>query len=334
MYKISVICPVYNSEKYIRRTINSIINQSFGFQNIELILVDDCSTDSSREIINEYVKKYENIKLYWSDTNHGFPGYGRNVGIEKSSADYVMFIDNDDEYCPTFCETAYNSILDNSCDVVSANYLLIHNNNITKENIFSKVSNNTKEDIFSIDLDGFYNFSSAFVWTKIFKKSIILKNDIRFVEDRWGEDVLFLWDFFYHANRLVCIDYYGYKWYRDGSNLSYFSKKATLGILNSYYDIYDSVSGKYDNVDYEEIFRSSVEGTIMRICMSFDKISEIKPMILELYKFEKHVNFNGELPHYWATIVNNFILKRHFTIVVFMLWCIRKVKTVVDLING
>lgn len=61
MYKISMIIPVYNAEKYLKRTINSIINQSIGFENIELILVDDNSQDNSKSIIEEYVAKYDNV---------------------------------------------------------------------------------------------------------------------------------------------------------------------------------------------------------------------------------------------------------------------------------
>ena len=98
MYKISMIIPVYNAEKYLKRTINSIINQSIGFENIELILVDDNSQDNSKSIIEEYVAKYDNVIGIYSNENHGFPGFGRNKGIEIASAQYIMFSDNDDEH--------------------------------------------------------------------------------------------------------------------------------------------------------------------------------------------------------------------------------------------
>jgi len=69
MYKISMIIPVYNAEKYLKRTINSIINQSIGFENIELILVDDNSQDNSKSIIEEYVAKYDNVIGIYSNNN-------------------------------------------------------------------------------------------------------------------------------------------------------------------------------------------------------------------------------------------------------------------------
>ena len=98
MYKVSVIMPVYNAEEYLGNALDSVINQSMGFENIELILVDDKSTDNSRNIIEEYSNIYYNIKPIFLDENSGCPGIPRNVGIKNASSDYIMFIDNDDEY--------------------------------------------------------------------------------------------------------------------------------------------------------------------------------------------------------------------------------------------
>ena len=98
MYLISVIIPVYNAEKHLENAISSIINQSIEFKNIELILIDDNSNDKSQEIIKNYAKTYDNIISIYSNKNHGFPGFGRNQGIKNATADYIMFLDNDDEY--------------------------------------------------------------------------------------------------------------------------------------------------------------------------------------------------------------------------------------------
>ena len=104
MYKVSIIIPIYNSEKYLERTINSIIKQTIGFENLELILVDDNSTDSSRDIVEKFAKKYENIIYYFSRENHGCPGFGRNLGVEMANSEYIMYCDNDDEYDSELCE--------------------------------------------------------------------------------------------------------------------------------------------------------------------------------------------------------------------------------------
>ena len=80
-YKVSVIIPVYNAQDTIKRCIDSVINQTLGFSNIELIIYDDASTDNTSKILKEYDKKYDNIVLILSDENSGNAGKGRNEGI-------------------------------------------------------------------------------------------------------------------------------------------------------------------------------------------------------------------------------------------------------------
>ena len=82
MYKISIITPIFNAEKFLRNTIESIIKQSIGFENIELILIDDKSTDKSGEIIKDYANKYDNIKPIFLEKNSGAASFPRNKGIE------------------------------------------------------------------------------------------------------------------------------------------------------------------------------------------------------------------------------------------------------------
>ena len=89
-YKVSVIMPIYNAEKNLENTIKSVINQTIGFENIELILVDDASTDNSKKIIKRFQEKYPNIIAYFSENNHGFPGFGRNIGLKLATSEYIM----------------------------------------------------------------------------------------------------------------------------------------------------------------------------------------------------------------------------------------------------
>lgn len=126
-FKVSVIIPVYNAQDTIKRSIDSVINQTMGFSNIELILYDDNSTDGTRKILKEYSNSYENIVLILSDENSGYAGKGRNEGIKIASADYIMFMDSDDEYESDMCETLYNKIINENADIVSSNYLNVDN---------------------------------------------------------------------------------------------------------------------------------------------------------------------------------------------------------------
>lgn len=91
---VTVITPLYNAEKYIAETIESVINQSY--QNWEMIIVDDCSTDNSREIVKEYEKKDRRIRLIESESNFGGPARPRNIGLDNAKGEYIAFLDADD----------------------------------------------------------------------------------------------------------------------------------------------------------------------------------------------------------------------------------------------
>lgn len=94
-YLISVVLPVYNCEKYLRDSLDSIANQTLGIENIEVIIVDDCSTDNSFEIAKEYESKYPSIKTVQHEYNQGC-GPGRNTGLKYVTTDYVTYLDGDD----------------------------------------------------------------------------------------------------------------------------------------------------------------------------------------------------------------------------------------------
>lgn len=124
--KISTIIPVYNTSKYLKKCIDSIINQSIGFNNIELILVNDGSTDDSEKIINKYLKKYENIKYIYQE-NSG-QAVARNKGLELASGDYISFIDSDDYIDLNMYEELYSMVENNNLDIVTCDYTFIRSN--------------------------------------------------------------------------------------------------------------------------------------------------------------------------------------------------------------
>lgn len=113
MVKISVVMPVYNVEKYLEESINSVLNQTF--KNFELICVNDGSTDNSPEILKKY-SKYENIKII-NQKNSG-SGAARNTGLKHSNGDYIYFMDSDDYIEPTTLEDLYNNAIRNDSDIV------------------------------------------------------------------------------------------------------------------------------------------------------------------------------------------------------------------------
>lgn len=104
-YKISIIIPIYNTEKYLETSISSVINQTIGFDNIELILINDGSIDDSYKICEKYKKLFDNVK-YINEKNHGV-SYSRNLGIKLSKGKYILFLDSDDFISKNTCKDLY-----------------------------------------------------------------------------------------------------------------------------------------------------------------------------------------------------------------------------------
>lgn len=142
MYKISIIIPIFNVEKYLKRALNSIINQTMDFKDIEVIMVDDCSTDNSRKIIEEYSNKYSNFIGIYHEKNSGCAAIPRNTGLKVASGEYIMFLDPDDEYSLDCCEKLYNTIREYDADVAFGRFVYVYDNKKTVEKSYSPYDDN------------------------------------------------------------------------------------------------------------------------------------------------------------------------------------------------
>lgn len=320
-YKISIIIPVYNAENSLKRCVDSIINQSIGFDNIELILVDDNSKDNSREIIQDYCNVYENIVGVFLEENHGFPGFGRNIAIKKATANYIMFIDNDDEYTPEICEKLYENMISNDADLVQCNH--IHKDGINT--VYISIPESEKGVDSFLDGDIIQHITTL-VWDKIFKRSIILENNIRFIEDAFGEDDLFVIEYCLNANKLIKLnDFYGYIYY--GGHLSDFSLKLVLDKINVSY-LTNNLFKKYSvSFNISNYFNSGINMVIgMAILVEDIKLKDISDILIKLYSFEKEINFENkylEVP--FIRFINSFILKNRLTISKYIIYILNRV---------
>lgn len=122
MDKISFIVPIYNVEPYLHRCVNSLLNQTY--ENIEIILVDDCSPDNSKSIMESYSEKDGRIKCIFQPENKGVSA-ARNSGLEVATGDWIAFCDGDDWYLPEFCEEMLKSAKENGSDFIICNYQLV-----------------------------------------------------------------------------------------------------------------------------------------------------------------------------------------------------------------
>ena len=120
---ITIAVAVYNAEKYLRDCMDSVVNQTY--QNLEIICVNDCSTDKSLEILEEYAAKDRRIKIITNSQNSGL-GVTRNVGIDAAHGEYVLFIDSDDWLDLTACEKLLSKAKENNSDIVFFSAYLVN----------------------------------------------------------------------------------------------------------------------------------------------------------------------------------------------------------------
>ncbi len=194
--KISVIIPIYNSSQTLERTINSVITQTY--KNLEIILVNDGSTDDSIEICKKYAEK-DNRIIIVNQENKGV-GEARNHGIDISTGDFISFVDSDD----TMDENLYKELIATqivtNADIVESGAKVV----LGKDNEIFPYEKKDKIIIYENHdyMKNYLNFSlNVSVWGKIYKRELI--GDIRFPDLNINEDFVFLWEIVKRTN-LFC----------------------------------------------------------------------------------------------------------------------------------
>ena len=192
---ISIIVPVYNSEEYLERTFDTVINQDFD--DYELILVNDGSTDNSPIICQRYAEKYNRVH-YYTKENGGLCS-ARNYGLTKASGQYIMFMDNDDEYCQETLKTVAEAIVEYKTEIIRFNRkrIQIFDDGTEKIDIFGTkgIAESVPVKFNRDDFFGNYKLvrkSGCFagIWNAAFKRDLF--NTIQFDEDvtAGGEDLI------------------------------------------------------------------------------------------------------------------------------------------------
>lgn len=198
-YKISIVIPIYNIGNLIHRTLMSIINQTLNFEDIEVIFVDDYSKYNTRDILESYENNYSNIKIIYLNENTGSAGTPRNIGLKEASADYIMFLDHDDFFEVSALEKVYDEITKFDADVVFGTYSVIQENK-PHDIFYPKESGGYFNNI--EDNPRFVGFPPPSIWTKLFKKSFLIDNNILF-PPILGEDAIFMNKVLFNASGIV-----------------------------------------------------------------------------------------------------------------------------------
>lgn len=300
MIKVSIIMPVYNSEKYLRKAVDSVLNQDF--EGFELILVDDGSPDNSGMICDEYAEGHSNVKVIHKE-NGGICS-ARNAGIEQAEGEYIGFCDNDDEYLPDLIKDNYRLAKENDVDLMR--YAKIKRLEKDDGRVWETISE--INDMF-IDREDFYKFYNNIrredtIWTGFYRKSIIDEFHLRFDERfRFGsEDLNFNLNFLMHCQRLGFNGKAYYSWtQRDSHSTSRtfrsdFLDKNMINLQLEYEFMEKVCEGRVDNM-VKNVFltNSYVHPIIDYMCIKSCDLS-VKEKGERLEQIRSHPIFDERIP--------------------------------------
>ena len=216
--KISVIIPVYNAEKYIRETLDSIIKQSY--KNREIILIENGSKDRGPDIIQEYAAKYPEIHII-KGSGKG-PGAARNRGMRLAKGDYIIFADADDYFADAEIFRKYVSLGEQTnADIIVSNYARLWEEKIlpaAKHELFALCSPLSEEFRFQ----GFFSVGTlSYVWGKLYRREFLRKYQVTFTDLSYAEDKLFNMQCYICDAKYVFLEDIGYIYRKNDQSVSW-----------------------------------------------------------------------------------------------------------------
>jgi glycosyltransferase involved in cell wall biosynthesis len=220
--KVSIIIPVYNVEKFIKRCLNSLINQTL--KDIEIICINNGSTDKSAQIIEEFAQRDNRIVII-NQTNSGV-STARNAGITKAIGEFVGFVDSDDWVDLDFYEKLYNAAKSHDADIAVGEIIRLNK-------FYRKYHLKLNEEISTTDVNQKFELcdvpQKSYVWNKIYKRQKLLDLNLRFEDGIVYEDVIFTPQVLYYMDKLVTVPNANYYyWRRSNSLVSQRNKKAGM----------------------------------------------------------------------------------------------------------
>jgi len=298
VYKLSVIIPVYNNGKYLKYTCMNSLQRNEIFNEMEILLIDDGSTDSeTKDICQELKIEYSNIKLINLNSSSGSASRPRNIGIEKASAPLITFLDPDNEISPGGYDNLFDLWIETEKKHEEVTIISGYNLKVDKKVV--SVAKHTNDRLMIIDdsYERFFQkgkFPTIATQAAIIKKEFLIQNDIRFIEKSAGQDTLFGWELLLKSSKIAFTNqaYLIYYAQREDSitnkiDLSYFDKKiilekAQIELLSKFdlLDIYKEFHyenflnnwylKKLEIIEDKEIKKQALE-KLNRICIMYNK---------------------------------------------------------------
>lgn len=290
MPKVSVVVPVYNVQEYIEKCLETLVNQTL--KDIEIIIVNDGSTDNSEKIIKKYIEKYPEKIKYYVKENGGLSD-ARNYGLKYVTGDYIAFLDSDDYVDETLYEKMYNKAIEENCDFVECDFIW-------------KYDKKEVKDTGDIYLDKHKMLANARVvaWNKLIKRTLLQQAHVQFPVGLRYEDI----EFFYKL--LPSIRKFGFV----KENLIYYVQRKE-SIVNSQnektkeiFEVLQNVLDYYKKNNLYQEYKEELEYNYARIllCSSLFRIIKIKDKkIRKKLLYETWKNLNNKFPNWKKNKVLN-----------------------------
>lgn len=260
MPKVSVIVPIYNVEKYLQRCLESLIDQTL--QDIEIILVNDGSTDDSGRIAEEYAEKYSGKVKYLEKENGGLSD-ARNFGMPYATGEYIAFLDSDDYIDKNAYEEMYNKAKKDYADYVECDFIWEYPNKLKEDKRFDY--NNKKEML---------AFVRVVAWNKLIRRQILIDNNITFPKGLRYEDVEFTYKLIPHLEKTAYVDKCFVHYTQRENSIANVQNERTAEIFT----ILEHVIEYYKQNNLYEEYKEELEYNYARylLCSSLKRICKIK----------------------------------------------------------
>lgn len=286
---ISVIVTVYNKEPYIQKCIESIENNSY--KDIEVIIVEDCSTDNSLKIIEKLLPKYNNIKLIKNQVNSG-AGYSRNIGIKQAQGEWISLIDADD----WIDEDYYQTYLDNvekDVDIIFGECRIISDDN---DDIIAYKRNNICYSNINYVIKNLSSLKFQFLTVSLIKRNLFV--DFDYCHSRFIEDTPTAYLLLFNSKKIQTIDYCGYNYYQEPNSLTHSYKDIFTNLYYCYNMIYVIEYFNKKDKELSEIVKKDIENCFKQtFCLYASDYDDIKPIFDKIDDLMSYFDVTKEYMH-------------------------------------
>lgn len=282
---ISIIVPVYNAEAYLEKCVESLINQTY--RNIEIILINDGSNDSSERICLKFANEDKRVK-YFKQSNSGAAA-ARNKGLDNASGNYIGFVDSDDFVDEDMFEVLLKFALDNDADASQIlSRRVTDEGNIINQQLINVTENTELVCYNSNQAIEHYLLGNHSLWSHLYRASLF--NDLRIPEGMSGEDLAIIIPLYSKVNKVVKINQYKYNYRYNTKSVT--NSKLNQRSINLYYEYKNQITRYYNNQYYVEILTytqfKTLNGIINSIVLFGDRGFDNNE---EYFKKELKINF-------------------------------------------